>query len=300
MAAGGSRFRGMVANLPTALTSDGRHVDAARMRDNVEWLIDTGADGLSCLLSAGAFTYLTADERTEVAGSVVEAARGRVPVAVGVSGESTAATIVLGRAAAGVGVDALMVQPRSYMPLRPPEVLAHFEAVADAVDVPIGIYNNPLATGVDITPAQHVEIVRSTGAVVAKDAYVGLVNVQEVRRHLDQDYGYLWADSSQAVPALQLGAAGWCTSLASVFPREVRDVVDAVAVGEIETAHRALDRLAEVRRRLHALGDVRGIKAAAQLRGHSFGGHRAPLAVPPPEDVAELRDAMIAAGIEGV
>lgn len=298
MAGGDTRFRGIFGNLPTALTADGGAIDETRMREHVDWLVDEGVHGISCLLSAGGFAYLTGEERTAVVGCVVEAVSGRVPVLAGVSAPTTRGTIELAKQAGDVGADALMVEPLSYVPLTVDEMRGHFQTVADAIDVPIGVYNNPRATRVDISPEQHVAIVRETGAVAAKDSFVGLQNVPAIVRHVDPDYGYLWAEASLLVPALQLGARGCCTSMASVFPREIVAIHDAVVEdGDIAAAHEGVECLAGVMQAMRALGGIRSVLAAAELRGHPLGAPRPPLQPAPREGRERLREAMAAAGL---
>jgi 4-hydroxy-tetrahydrodipicolinate synthase len=299
MTTDGSRFRGIFANLPTALTDDGRSIDVGRMRDNVAWLVEQGVHGVSCLLTTGGFTYLTTEERNAVARCVVEAVGGRVPVLAGVTDDTTAGTIALATAAGDVGVDAVLVQPRSYVPLKPDEILGHYQTVAQAVDVPIGVYSHPPSTGVQIPPALHAAIVERTGAVVAKDSAAGLENVYEILRRCGRSYGYLWPEYPLLVPALVLGAPGCCTNMAALFPREVLAIYEAVVENRDHAAgQRAVDRLEGIRRAMRTIGGIRAVKAVAALRGHSFGGHRRPLTSAPPESMASLREAISAAGID--
>lgn len=296
-----TRFRGVFANLPTALSDDGEAFDAGRMAAHVDWLVDEGVHGISCLLSTGGFTYLTPLERRDVVTCVVDAVAGRVAVIAGVTGDSTSATIGFARDADAAGADALLVQPRSYVPLRPDEVLAHFESVANAVDTPIGVYNHPPSTGIDISPAEHVRIIDVTGSVVAKDATDDLANIPAVLQACSRPYGYLWGDVSQLLPALTLGAPGCCTGIASVFPREVVAVHDALAVdGDMPRARAAHAHLKPVIDEISALGSPRASKAAAELRGINLGGQRRPLSAVTPEATHRLRRAIDAAGIEPV
>ncbi len=296
-----TRFRGVFANLPTALTDDGEAFDPGRMRAHVDWVVGEGVHGVSCLLSTGGFTYLTPDERREAVTCVVEAVAGRVPVVAGVSGDTTRDTIGFARDAAAAGADVLLVQPRSYIPLRPDEILAHFVAVAESVDTPIGVYNHPPSTGVDITPAEHLRIIDATGSVAAKDATDDLANIPAVLQDCPVPYGYLWGDFTQLLAAMTLGAPGCCVGIASVFPREVADVHDALAErGDMDEARAAHQRLAPVIAEISAIGSPRAMKAAADLRGCPLGGQRRPLTSVTPDDTRRLQAAMAAAGLARV
>lgn len=104
---------------------------------------------MSVQLSSGEFGFMTGDERAAVIESVARTVDQRVPVPAGVSELSLRDTCELARRAEDSGVSAVMVMPRSYFVLNEPEVLNYFETVLRAVTIPVGIYNNPSATGID-------------------------------------------------------------------------------------------------------------------------------------------------------
>ncbi len=253
--------------MPTALTDDGRHINVERMAAHVNWVIESGVSGVSCLLGSGGFTYLSADERYQVAQTVIKSASGRVPVLVGVTGESTAETIELGRAVDVLGATALMVQPRSFLPLTTEEVLAHYEAVAASVNTSIGIYNHPQTTGYAITDRIYAEIVRRTGAIVTKDGGSDLFNVPTVTDACrDLNMSYLSGAESLLFAAILLGADGCCVAIASVFPKETSDIYRQIVEGDVKGAKGTYDRMLPVLRAFKKLGTPRAVMAAAIMR----------------------------------
>ena len=289
-------FVGVFANTPTPFTPEG-DLDLSRIRDHVRWSVEQGVHGISCLLSIGEFTYLTSDERAAVVGGVVDAVAGRVPVVAGVSGSTTEETIRLAMDAEAAGADALMVQPRSYIPLLPDELLRHFQLVAEAVETPIGIYNNPEATGVEITPSLYCSIIENTGAVVTKDAGDDLFNIPDIRDRCGDRFHYLWGNITLLPAALALGADGCCVALASVLPRAVVDLYDASREHKLESDPSAYNRLLPLFRALNSIGtNPRSIKALANLRGLSLGGHRDPVTVLPEAHQQLLREALAELG----
>jgi 4-hydroxy-tetrahydrodipicolinate synthase len=185
------------------------------------------------------------------------------------------------------------VQPRSYIPLLPDELLRHFQLVADALETPIGIYNNPEATGVEITPSAYCSIIDSTGAVVTKDAGDDLFTLPEVRNSCDDRFHYLWGNITLLPAALALGADGCCVALASVLPREVVDLYDASREHKLESDPSTYDRLLPLFRALDVIGtNPRSIKALANMLGLPLGGHRDPVTVLPEPQQQLLRDAL--------
>jgi dihydrodipicolinate synthase/N-acetylneuraminate lyase len=146
-------FHGVLPALITAFTDDGEAIDAAALTANVDRLVRGGVGGLVPGGSTGEFTTLTHDERRRLTELVVEAAAGRVPVVAGTGALSTKETVALSRHAQGAGAAAVMVVPPFYDPLGFGDLLAHFTAVADAIDIPI-MYYLPGATGQHLSPEQ--------------------------------------------------------------------------------------------------------------------------------------------------
>jgi 4-hydroxy-tetrahydrodipicolinate synthase len=285
--------KGVYANLPTALNGSGDAVDTTRMREHVHWILDNGVAGLSCLLSSGGFTYLTAAEREEVIAAVATEAASAVPVLAGVSGETTAQTIDLAKAAFDAGCDVAMVQPRSYFALSADETLAHFAAVAMALDgKPIGIYNNPATTGVDITPSLYARIVNETGAVVTKDGSGHVFNVPDVMARCGTAMTYLWGTESTLLAGLTTGADGCCLALASVFPADVVAIYDLTAAEDLKAANDAYRTLLPMLRAFKQVGTARAVKEVARLRGFELGAPRKPLSPVTPADLTLLVDAL--------
>lgn len=295
------QYKGVFANMPTALTAGGKEFDSGRMRDHVQWVLDEGVHGMSCLLGSGGFTYLRPEERREVVACVVKAVDGRASVLAGVTGESTSETIRLAQDAADAGADVVMVQPRSFLPLTPSEILRHFETVAGSANAPIGIYNHPPTTGVSISPALYAEIVDATGAVVTKDGALELFNVPEILNACGDRLDYLSGNESLMLAAFALGAPGCCIAMASVLPRELAELYEAMVVSQdLEAGRDVYERLLPVLREFRRIGTPRAVKAAADIRGRALGPQRPPVLDVPADDVARLRTAMAEAGIPGV
>lgn len=147
-------FHGVLPALITPFTDDGGALDTDALAANVERLIGAGVGGLVPGGSTGEFTTLTGAERRALIEATVAAAAGRVPVVAGTGALSTRETVDLSVHAERAGAAAVMVVPPFYDPLPWPELQAHYEAVADAIDIPIMYYNLPAATGVRLTAAQ--------------------------------------------------------------------------------------------------------------------------------------------------
>jgi dihydrodipicolinate synthase/N-acetylneuraminate lyase len=210
------------------------------MRERIEWLIEAGIHGFSTQLSAGEFAYLGLDERRSLTQVVVEAVNGRAPVLVGISGNSLAESTELARHAGELGAAAAMLMPRSYFKLTEDEVVAYYEAVGDQAGCPLGIYNNPVTTGVDISADLYARIQGVCNVVVTKDGAGDVFRVSEVRARCPRTMAYLCGTEYQSLPALVLGADGCCNAINSVAPEQVVAIYDAVQAGDLAAAREAL------------------------------------------------------------
>ena len=156
-------FHGVLPALITSFTDDGRALDTGALAANVERLIGAGVGGLVPGGSTGEFTTLTHAERRRLVEVTVEAAGGRVPVVAGTGALSTRETVELSVHAEQAGAAAVMVVPPFYDALSWPELLAHYTAVADAIEIPIMYYNLPSAS-VSMAVPSSVNGVMSAGS----------------------------------------------------------------------------------------------------------------------------------------
>lgn len=151
-------FHGVLPALITPFTEDGRAIDTDALGANVDRLIAAGVAGLVPGGSTGEFTTLTHAERTQLIETTIEAAGGRVPVVAGTGALSTRETAELSVSAERAGAAAVRIVPPFYDALSWRELLAHYTAVGESIDIPIMYYNLPSATGVKLTAAQFREL----------------------------------------------------------------------------------------------------------------------------------------------
>src|ERR671930_1636155 len=151
-------FHGVLPALITPFTDDGDAIDTHALAKIVDRLVGAGVGGLVPGGSTGEFTTLTNAERRQLVEVTVEAAAGRVPVVAGTGALSTRETVELSVHAEQTGAAAVMIVPPFYEALSWRELLAHYQAVAGAITIPIMYYNLPGVSGVKLTSAQLAEL----------------------------------------------------------------------------------------------------------------------------------------------
>jgi 4-hydroxy-tetrahydrodipicolinate synthase len=272
-------FHGVLPALITPFTEDGGAIDTDALATIVDRLVGAGVAGLVPGGSTGEFTTLSGAERRQLVEATVEAAAGRVPVVAGTGALSTRETLELSVHAEGAGAAAVMVVPPFYDALSWRELLAHYTAVADAIDLPIMYYNLPSASGVKLTAAQLRELPVSCLKDTGGDAVAATELIQTDGRTLLNG----WDTLTFAALAAGVRAVVWGT--ASILPEECvelhRLLVDDI---DLPAARELWARVWPLCSFLEGQSYSAAVKAACRLVGDTTGPVRAPLL--PLDDVA--------------
>ncbi|CAL9336747.1 4-hydroxy-tetrahydrodipicolinate synthase [Streptomyces sp. enrichment culture] len=295
------QFTGIFAAVVTPLTADASAVDAAGVKRQADHIIAGGIHGLVPGGSTGEFTTLTTDERKRTTELYLEAAAGRVPVVAGTGALGTAETVELSRHAEKAGASAVMIVPPFYDTPTFEELLAHYGAVSDAIDIPIMYYNIPAVTGVRLAPEELAKLARETGVTSYKDTGGDFAWFSAVKEQHAKDITALngWDTLTFAALASGAGAGVWGT--ASVIPRLCAELYDAIAVrGDLDAGRELWAKIFPICQFLESHNYACGIKTGVELVGVSAGPTRRPVLPLAPEYRRQLRALLDAAGVETV
>lgn len=237
-------LRGVIPPLITPLLPDGA-IDIPSLRRLVHFQIDAGVDALFALGSSSEGPELTAKERETVIGTVVDEAAGRVPVLAGIADTSTRRSVELGRQAAALGADALVLTAPFYHVPSQKEIADHYRAVRDAVDLPLVAYNIPQLVKVILDPGTVGQLAREGVIVAIKDSGPDLLILREiVRTTRDSAHFRVLAGQELLVDAaILIGADGVVPGLGNVAPHEYVALYRACRAGQWHTARAIQDRL---------------------------------------------------------
>jgi 4-hydroxy-tetrahydrodipicolinate synthase len=280
-------FHGVLPAIITPFTDDGNAIDTLGLARNVDRLVAAGVGGLVPGGSTGEFTTLTGAERRQLVETTIDAAAGRVPVIAGTGALSTRETLELSVHAEQAGAAAVMVVPPFYDALSWRELLAHYSAIADAIDIPIMYYNLPRASGQRLTAAQ----LRELPIACLKDTGGDVVAATEL---IQTDGPILlngWDTLTFAALAAGVEAVVW--GLASVLPNECvelhRLLIDDI---DLPAARELWARLWPLCNFLESQSYPAAVKAACALLGIHTGPVRAPL-LPLDEDATKELGALL-------
>jgi 4-hydroxy-tetrahydrodipicolinate synthase len=272
-----SPLRGVLTALATPFAPDGR-IDASALRSLVDRSIDGGVHGVVACGSTGEFAALSGAERRLVVETVIEQAAGRVPVVAQTGALSTAEAVELSRHAEAAGASVLMVVAPFYEPLTLGETVDYLRTVADAVEIPIMLYNLPAATGVNLSPeivgqlAQEVENIR-----YIKDTSADMAQAGKLIHGCGDVIGTFVGWDSLMLAALTEGAAGVMAGTANVMPAQLVSVHRALSDGELERAQAEWAAIYPLMDAIMSAPFIPAVKSALNALGFPAGSPRKPL-----------------------
>lgn len=291
-------FSGVFPPVPTPFDEEGE-VAPVKLLANMRIWNQFQLRGFVVLGSNGEAPLLSPDERI----AVLSAAREGIPpdrlFIAGTGGQSTKETVELSRRAQAIGVDAVLVLPPSYYRPRMTRqaLVRHYSTVADAVEVPLLVYNMPACTGIDLDAETVAAIAQHPNVIGIKDSSGNTAKIAEMRTLLGPSFQILAGSASFFLPALSVGAVGGVLALANIAPQACIDIRKAFLAGDMRTATEIQVRMVPANTAVTSGGGVAALKLALDLL-HLYGGPvRAPLLGLDPAGSTALRETLARAGI---
>ncbi len=290
-------FKGSITALLTPFANGG--IDEKAYQAFVEWQVQEGSHGLVPCGTTGESPTLSHDEHERVIDLCIEAAAGRVPVIAGTGSNSTAEAISLTQHAEKAGADAALVVTPYYNKPNQAGLYAHYKAVADAVDLPIIVYNVPPRTAVDIAAETLARLARDCSNIIGvKDATADLGRPLEMRRLLQgNDFCQLSGEDATVVAFLSGGGQGCISVTSNVAPRLCAQMHEAWQRGDTAVAQEINDRLYPLHKALFVEPSPAPVKYAASLLEKCSAAARLPLTEVVDATKTTVRDAMVHAGL---
>ena len=289
-------FKGSFVALITPMRPDGS-VDEDGYARLVDWQIREGTHGLVPVGTTGESPTLSHREHERAVEITIEVAKGRVPVIAGAGSNSTEEAISLTRHAKRAGATAALIVTPYYNKPTQEGLYLHFKAIADAVDLPIVVYNIPPRSVVDMSVETMARLARHPNIVGVKDATMNLVRPLHTRRACGREFCQMSGEDATVVAFLAAGGDGCISVTANVAPRLCRDLHAAWQDGRAPEAIAIQDRLLPLHDALFAETSPAPVKFAASLLGLSSEKCRLPLAPLMEPTRAKVRAAMTEVGL---
>ena len=286
------------AGLSVALTTPFRdgEIDFDRLKEQVDFQV---AAGTTCLVptgTTGESPTLTHAEHERVIAAVVESAAGRIRVMAGTGSNSTAEALRLTKWAADAGADAALVVAPYYNKPTQQGMYEHFRALAEAVDIPICVYNIPGRTAKNIEPETIVRLAELPGIAMVKEATGQMDQASHILAATDLTV--LSGDDSLTLPLMAMGARGVISVVGNIIPADMISLIQSFDQGDWAAARNWHHKLFPLCRDLLGLAtNPIPIKAAMQLLGRDSGELRMPMMPLDDEGLADLRNTLAGYGL---
>ncbi len=289
-------IQGSLVAIVTPMHPDGS-LDYDGLRNLIDWHVAEGTDGIVIVGTTGESPTVSVEEHCELVRVTVEHAAGRIPVIAGTGGNSTTEAIELTRYAKEVGAYAsLQVVPYYNRPTQE-GMYRHFKVIAEAVDLPVILYNVPGRTVADMANETVARLAKVPGIVGIKDATGNVGRGTDLLRQLPSDFAVYSGDDASAMALMFCGAKGNISVTANVAPREMHDLCMASIQGEIAKAIQINNRLIPLHNKLFIEPNPVPVKWALTEMGRIPSGLRLPLAPLAAEYHETVKGALREAGI---
>jgi 4-hydroxy-tetrahydrodipicolinate synthase len=292
---GNPLFKGSLVALITPFKDDG--VDEDAFRKLVNWQIDEGTDGLIPVGTTGESPTLNHGEHKRVVELCVEETNGRVPVIAGAGSNSTVEAVDFTRHAKEAGADAVLHVTPYYNKPTQEGMYRHFTAIAEAVDIPIIIYNIPPRSVVDMSIDTMKRLAEHPNVVGVKDATADLVRPLKTRLEIGSDFCQLSGEDATIMPFLAQGGHGCISVTCNVAPGALSQLHKAWQAGDLDTARSINDRLLPLHDALFCETSPGPVKYAASLLGICSPDARLPIWEIADSSKQRVEDAMRHAGL---
>ena len=287
---------GSIVAIVTPMHEDGS-LDLEGMRRLVDFHVQEGTDAIVSVGTTGESPTVDVEEHHEIIRATVEQAAGRIPVIAGAGANSTAEAIDMTRFAKEVGADAVLSVVPYYNKPTQEGLYQHFKAVAEAVDIPVILYNVPGRTVADLSNDTVLRLAQIPNIVGIKDATGNMERGAELINRAPEGFSVFSGDDGTACALLMLGGKANISVVANVAPRMMHEMCMAAISGNVAKARELNFRLSALSRHLFCEANPIPVKWACQQMGLMEGGIRLPLTPLSADCHERVRSAMRQAGL---
>ncbi|OOE19982.1 2,4-dihydroxyhept-2-ene-1,7-dioic acid aldolase [Bacillus subtilis] len=286
------KLRGSIAPIVTPFQTDGS-VDFNKLEELIHWHIESGSHGISVTGTTGEPSSLTIEERVKVMEHACQAVNGRVPFVPGTGSTNHKEALYLTKKAEEMGADAALVIVPYYNKPSQHALYKHFKAIADSVQIPIIVYNIPGRTAVNLEVGTLAKLHRNCPNIIgAKESNKDFEHINRVLKECGRDFLLYSGIELLCYPMLAIGGAGHISATANVAPKQVADVYNAWAEGDVKRAQDLHYDLMELNDVLFKDTNPAPLKAALGMMNKIEPVLRLPMDLPSEELQAEIKSVL--------
>ena len=268
-------FEGCGTAIATPFTEDG--VNYQEFKKIIENQIENGIDSIIVCGTTGESSTMSKEERKETIKFVVDTVNGRTKVIAGTGSNNTKEAVEMSKYAESIGTDGVLVVTPYYNKTTQKGLITHYKEIANAIAVPIILYNVPSRTGVNILPETCLELSKIENIVAIKEASGNISQVAKVANLCGDDLTIYSGNDDQIIPVLSLGGKGVISVLSNVMPKYTHEMVKKYLDGHIKEACEMQLKVLDLIDILFSEVNPIPVKHALNLVGYNYGKPRLPL-----------------------
>ena len=287
---------GSATALITPFTKSGVNFDA--LEKLMCYQIENGTDALVILGTTGEPATMTEEEKESVIAFAVKYAKGKCKIIVGTGSNDTKKAVLASKKAEAMGADGVLAVTPYYNKCTQKGLVAYYQAIAEAVKIPVIAYNVPPRTGVNILPETMAEIAQIPNIAGIKEASGNMAQVMETARLIRGKCDLYSGEDALNFPILAVGGVAVISVVSNLLPKEIKMLTSLVAAGDYASAIDLSDRLLPVAKACFSEVNPIPVKAGANLLGFAAGLPRAPLTECEPQNIQKLKDVLKTFGVK--
>jgi 4-hydroxy-tetrahydrodipicolinate synthase len=289
-------FRGSGVAIVTPFNENGVNFD--KLGELLDWHVEQGTDAIIICGTTGESPTMSDDEKKAAFKFTVEKIAGRIPVIAGTGSNDTHHSIELSKYAESVGCDGLLCVTPYYNKTTQKGLIAHYTAIADAVNIPVIVYNVPGRTGINVNADTLKTLSSHKNIVAVKEASGNISQVVEIGTYCDEHFGMYSGNDDQVVPLLSVGGIGVISVVANIDPKVMHDMVIKYLEGDVATAMKLQLGIKALNDALFCEVNPIPVKTAMNLLGYNVGELRLPLVDMSDKNLEYLKKTLVDYGFQ--
>lgn len=272
-----SKFHGVAPAMVTPMNAD-KSINFSALKNLVAYVSEGGVDYLVVQGTTGESATTTADEKKQILATVQEANSKNLPIVYGLGGNNTESLLKQIKETSFDGIDAILSVCPYYNKPSARGVIAHYTALADALPVPMIMYNIPGRTGINMSAETVLKLAEHPNIIGIKEASCIIEQCMEINYHKPKDFLLISGDDVQALPIISIGGVGVMSVIANAFPKQFSDMIHLGLDGKFAEARKALGSFLTIDPYLYEEGNPVGVKKILEILGICDSQVRMPLA----------------------
>lgn len=283
------KFPGIVPPVITVFNSEGE-IDGEKTKRFIQHLIDEGVHGIFIAGSTGEYSLMSMNQRKEIIDIGVEATKGKVPLFAGTGHNSTRIAVELSKYAEDAGADGVIASLPHYPKPTQEGLYQHYKTIAEAVNIPVFVYNWPGQYGVEIEPETVAHLAQDGYIKGVKDSVQDIDHTAEIIRLTGGKITVWTGFETKILPGLCLGADGSICTIGNIIPAELVEIYNLFRAGKIEEAGKKQLSIFGLFNVLSSRDDMQLLKEGLKMLGHDVGDALMPATQVPPDIKKKLRE----------